>query len=714
MFNACKRGSASLTRVLRVASSRQYVPSLRTTTATSLSLRNTAIPAIGSRFLHLSSRLNDWAGESDGFDESVYQEEEVEKSIGKRTGPAVTRFDELLEHNLVHRNVVSAITKGMGHETMTEVQSATINQALEGTDIIAQARTGTGKTLGFLVPTIQNILIKSPELAEKKRWSKARPSDIRAIIMSPTRELAEQIAVEAEKLCQNTDLRVQVATGGNSKREMLRKMQREGCHLLVATPGRLNDLLTDPYSRVSAPDVNTLVLDEADRLLDSGFGKDVEAIIRLLPERSEVDRQTLLFSATVPRDVMTLVRKTLKPDFHFVQTVKAGDIATHEKIPQKLAAAKGFENYMPTLLELSKRELEAAAADPEKQKFKAIVYFNSTANVILADEIFHNLNESSRQFNKSLLHPATISCMHGQLTQKQRTTVSDNFRRAESAIMFSTDVTARGMDFPNVSHVIQMGLPPNRDQYVHRIGRTGRGDKSGSGWIVLAQAEMNDARRSLRGLPIVIDDSLVTPSVDMTRDAQLPAGTATILGQIGEATKKVHRRTKVAAYLGLLGQLKGHGATEMAQAVNNLARYGWGFEKPPAVSPNLASKIGISRVPGMNIGYAEPEDMLPPRQSSNYRGGDRNRGGFGGDRGGDRGFGGGRGGGFGGDRGGDRGFGGGRGGGFGGDRRSGGFGGDRGSNRGFGGDRNGQPGEYSKSRGTDRGFGQLRDGTGSW
>jgi superfamily II DNA/RNA helicase len=198
----------------------------------------------------------------------------------------------------------------------------TIEVPLLTSNSVAQARTGTGKTLGFLLPTIQNILRANPELAHRQRYSRARPSDIRAIIISPTRELAEQIAVEADKLCYATDLRVQVAVGGSNKRMMLNKMQREGCHLLVATPGRLNDLLTDPYSGVRADKTTTLVLDEADRLLDDGFSTEIEAIIDLLPNRDHVDRQTLLFSATMPREVMHLVRRTLKPNFHFFKHMK--------------------------------------------------------------------------------------------------------------------------------------------------------------------------------------------------------------------------------------------------------------------------------------------------------------------------------------------------------------------------------------------------------
>ena len=538
---------------------------------------------------------------------------------------------------------------------------------------VAQAKTGTGKTIGFLLPLIQNIIKRNPELARRQRYSKARPSDIRAIIISPTRELAEQIAVEASKLCNNTDLVVQVAVGGNSKGMMLRKTQREGCHILVATPGRLNDLLTDPYSKIAAPNLTTLVLDEADRLLDAGFSKDIEDIIDLLPNRREVDRQTLLFSATIPREVMGLVRSTLKPDFVFVQTVQEGEIATHEKVPQRIVTVPGLENIMPAILELAKRELGNASPanrGEDLKPFKAIIYFNSTANVILASEIFANLKtHGSGLFGKHPLYPIEILVMHGQLTQERRTRASQRFRRAKTGILFSTDVTARGMDFPNVSHVIQIGLPPNREQYIHRIGRTGRGDKTGEGFIFVHKSEIPYARRLLRGLPISPDASLEAAKVDMTAEAQLPVSLAASLTQIGDATKMVDRTTKAAAYLAYLSQSQGGNAAAIIDSLNQWTRYGWGWDKPPEVGPGLAHKLGLTRIPGINIGS---------------RGGDSRDDGF--DKDGGRGFGGDRGRGLGRDRGGRD------------------FGSDRGRRSGFGNDRGGRG---SRERG-DRGFGGDR------
>jgi ATP-dependent RNA helicase MSS116 len=476
---------------------------------------------------------------------------------------------------------------------------------------IAQARTGTGKTIGFLLPAIQNILRKNPELAERKQYSKARPSDIRVIIISPTRELAEQIAVEAQKLCVDTDLRVQVAVGGNSKSAMLKKMQREGCHLLVATPGRLNDILTDPYSGVAAPNLNTLILDEADRLLDQGFASDIEDIIELLPDRRDVDRQTLLFSATVPREVMHLVRRTLKPNFQFVQTVQEGELATHEKVPQRIVVLPGLENYLPSLLELAKREItkarESEAAGGDVKPFKAIVYFNSTANVELSACIFRELRAEGGTFGKHLLDPAEILEIHSKLTQQRRTLVSERFRSLKSGILFSTDVTARGMHFPNVTHVVQIGTPPSQEQYVHRIGRTGRADQTGEGWIFVAEHEINEARQRLRGLPISPDKTLEASKLDMTREAKLPASLATTLDQLSAAVKIVDRETKAKAYQGALGQVVGTPREHVA-ALNRWTRYGWGWPQPPPVSKVLAARLGISRVPGINDGMGRPDD----------------------------------------------------------------------------------------------------------
>ena len=270
---------------------------------------------------------------------------------------------------------------------------------------LAQARTGTGKTLAFLIPVLQNIITVDPNLEKRRERFQALSMDIRAIIISPTRELAEQIAREAEKVTKNTGVVVQAAVGGNSKQAGLQKIRREGCHVLVGTPGRLNDLLSDPYSNVRAPNLSALVLDEADRLLDDGFAPEIRAIQNLLPQRHDTDRQTLLFSATVPREIMSIVRSTMKPNFKFVRTVQEGEQPTHEKVPQKLVFVRGMENFLPALVELCKRETAREDLD-----FKALVYFNATAEVTLADATLRNLRqgtaqESGPQLSSSNRHP---------------------------------------------------------------------------------------------------------------------------------------------------------------------------------------------------------------------------------------------------------------------------------------------------------------------
>lgn len=599
------------------------------------------------------------------------REEAGSNSQGTSGDNTITKFQELEQRGIVHPNVVRTLTRDMGLETMTEVQTATINSALKGTDIIAQARTGTGKTLAFLLPILQRIIDVDPSLAERtggRRGPRTTADDIRGLIISPTRELAEQIAVEAKKLTRNTGVIVQTAVGGTQKSAGLRAIQRDGCHLLVGTPGRLKDLLSDPYSRVEAPDLASLVFDEADRLLDQGFWAEIQDIMRRLPTPAEKDRQTLMFSATVPADVVDLVRQTLKPGFQFVKCVRDDEAPTHERVPQKVVRLNGLENSLPTLIELCSNSVEAAKNGG--RPFKAIVYFGSTAEVALASMALRNLADPNAERDafgsvgsrSSPLHPAKVLEIHGKLSQAQRTQAADTFRNCESGILLSSDVTARGMDFPNVTHVIQMGLPTSREQYVHRIGRTARAGKEGEGWIVLNPLEASEARGRLRGLPLQQDDSLTIPALDLTRAADVPANAGRILSMYQKAIQRVPISEKGKVYLAQLGVHQFVSRKEkLIEAMNNLSQFGWGLREPPSVSPALASKLGIRNIPGVRIGDGRPPMDREDRgrmggrfDRDNAFGGrsDSGRGGYGGRRGSDGGrggFDGGRGG-FGGDR----------------------------------------------------------------
>lgn len=448
------------------------------------------------------------------------------------------------------------------------------------------------------------------------------------MIISPTRELAEQIGAEARRMCANTNVIVQTAVGGTQKSFMLRKTQKEGCHILVGTPGRIKDVLSDPYSGVAAPKLDCFVLDEADRLLDAGFWPAIEDIQSLCPDRREKDRQTLMFSATIPREVIHLVRQTLKKGYQFVKCIQDNEAPTIERVPQKMVEVVGLENLLPTLYELAQREIKARQ---DGLPFKAMAFFPSTAEVSLAANTFRQLSGID---GRHTLESMKIFEIHAKLPQERRTRAAEAFKKAESALLFTSDVTARGMDFPNVTHVIQVGQPDTRETYIHRVGRTGRAGKEGEAWIILTELEMREAMRRLQDLPIVKDDTLHASKVDMSTSAQVPTHVASILADLGRAYKKVDYPDMVKVYLAYLG-LYQHIPQKrtLVEAMNRLARYGWGMEKPPPVSSGLARRLRIEKVPGLNIYSGFGDDMDDSRDRESLGGfGDRggsSRGGFG-------------------------------------------------------------------------------------
>lgn len=517
-----------------------------------------------------------------------------------------TKFEELGQTGVVDQRVIDTLVKGMGIHTMTEVQRMTINECLDGTDVIAQARTGTGKTLAFLMPIVQRML-RDPKFASQ------RPSiaDTRALIISPTRELAEQIGEEAKKIVRGTGVQVQLAVGGTQKQFHLKLMQRQGCHILVGTPGRVQDLLADPYNGLSLDDIQTFVLDEADRLLDIGFADAIRQIQTFMPSRALRDRQTLMFSATMPRSVVGLVKETMKPDFKFVRTVDPEDAATHESVPQHIVFLPGLQNQIPAITEIATKAIEAHKRDPENNMpFKAIVFFRSLNEVRLAYETMKNLRDPAARgglFSPHPLAPCKIIEMSSQLEQRERSANSQAFRNAESAILISSDVTARGMDFPNVSHVIQIGSPQRREDYIHRLGRTGRAGKPGQGWLLLQDDERNDYRqlaKSLHAHNVIEDQSLETAQLDMTQPSQLSPQTAKIMQVVEAGVRGVSMRTKGKAYQSVLSVLNQSGNSskqEMVNQANELSKFGWGLETPPTVSSLWASKLGFSGVKGLAL-----------------------------------------------------------------------------------------------------------------
>lgn len=455
---------------------------------------------------------------------------------------------------------------------------------------------------------MQNIL-NDPSVQRhqySRRRATADASDIRALIISPTRELAEQIAAEAIKVAAATGLKVQTAVGGTHKSSGLRRIQQDGCHLLVGTPGRIKDIFSDPRTGVSAPKLNTLILDEADRLLDQGFSQEIREIQDLLPDPLQVDRQTLMFSATVPREVMQMVRRTMKPNFKFIKTVRDDEVPTHLKVPQRTVFVRGYENALPAVLELAKNYQVKQREDPSLRPFKAIVYFNSTSEVNLAAETFSNLKSDPEDGrSRSPLGRLRILEIHAKLTQKQRTFSADTFRKASEGILFSSDVTARGMDFPDVTHVIQVGVPTSRETYIHRLGRTARANKTGEGWLFIHDGENDAYEQKLSNLPLTEDStSLATAMANMAEGMETASpATALTIKQVKAAMEEVSPVIRETSYRSQLGVLTNsfRSKRHAIRALNDLAVHGYGLPEPPVVRMGTARNLAIDRIPELNL-----------------------------------------------------------------------------------------------------------------
>lgn len=455
------------------------------------------------------------------------------------------------------------------------------------------------------------MIVEDPSLAERNARRFARADDIRGIVLSPTRELAEQIAVEARRLTKGTGLVVQCAVGGTDKRAMLNATRRQGCHLLVATPGRLNDLLQDERSGIDAPKLAALVLDEADRMLDVGFERELNEIIECLPQAHEKVRQTMLVSATIPDNVIRLARTMVRPqDFEFVQTIAHNESLTHDKVPQHIVPVSSWTNMFPTLFELLDREHAKAKANPDARPLKAIIYLNTTSLVEVAGELAYQ----RRQNNRDAL-PSYV--MQSKLSQAQRQRAADLFRKAKTGLLISSDVTARGMDFPDVTHVIQMDTPRDRESYIHRLGRTGRQDKEGEGWLLIPHSSIDTARKLLRKLPI--EQNLSLENAEFDHEAgQTPT---THHQEVKDMFGTIPRKELSSMYMSVFGPAAGD-KPALAEELNEWSRVGWGWNDPPRVSATWVQKMGLSKARGMNIdtdGFRGGSDRPPRRNFSRDR-----------------------------------------------------------------------------------------------
>ncbi len=371
---------------------------------------------------------------------------------------------------------VLAAVEAAGYSEPTPIQEQAIPHVLDRRDVLGIAQTGTGKTAGFVLPMLT--------LTEKGR---ARARMPRTLILEPTRELAAQVEENFNKYGINHKLNVALLIGGVSFEDQMRKLDR-GADVLIATPGRLLDLFE--RGRILMNGVEILVIDEADRMLDMGFIPDIERIVKMVP----FTRQTLFFSATMPSEIQVLADKFLQNP---VEVAVAAAASTADTVTQRLVSSpkKDFE----------KRAVLRGLLNQAENLKNAIVFCNRKRDVAT---LYRSLEK----------HGYSVGALHGDMDQRSRTTMLTNFRNGEVAIMVASDVAARGLDIPDVSHIYNYDVPIHPEDYVHRIGRTGRAGREGDAFTIVAPGDKRyvDAIEKLIGLTIEWVDGSASSGDDET------------------------------------------------------------------------------------------------------------------------------------------------------------------------------------------------------
>ncbi len=392
--------------------------------------------------------------------------------------------------------LLPSILKGLEDENYTEptaIQAKAIPLALNGDDILASAQTGTGKTAAFAIPIIQH-LVNTVQKENGKR-------KIAALIVTPTRELAIQIGESFTAYGKYTPIKNTVIFGGVSQNPQVDTLQR-GADVLIATPGRLLDLMEQGY--ISLQDVRYFVLDEADRMLDMGFIHDIRKLLKKLPQK----RQSLFFSATMPKNIIDL----------------SNQILTH---PKKIAVnpvsstAETIQQYLYTTNKADKRKLLShILKDP---KIDQALLFSRTKHG--ADHIVRDLRKKN------------VSCaaIHGDKSQNQRQKALNEFKDGKIRVLVATDIAARGIDIDKLRHVINYDIPNEPETYVHRIGRCGRAGEDGIS-ISICEPEENAYIRDI--------EKLIKQKIDVVKDNPFPQTDLPMTNEEKKEWEKEKRKRK--------------------------------------------------------------------------------------------------------------------------------------------------------------------------
>lgn len=495
-----------------------------------------------------------------------------------------------------------AIVEDLKYERLTHVQNETFAHIANGKDVLAKAKTGNGKTIAFLLPVIETLVRESPSV-----------DVIPVLVISPTRELAIQIATEARRLTKFHQLHISCFVGGSSISKDTRTLTSSTpLDILIATPGRLQDHLQQNTGSIQQRlgRARVLILDEADRLLDMGFRPEIMRIIGYLPKQ----RQTLLFSATLPASTEELKRVALREDYEFVDTIDENDQQTNVQTVQEYAVCAS-EDVIPVV--------ETILSNHMKQSSYKVMVFFPTAR--------------AAQFMAQLFVAAgfpNVLEIHSRKSQGHRTKTAEAFRTGKKVVLFSSDVSARGVDYPDVSLVLQVGLT-DRDQYIHRLGRTARAGMQGRGVLVLADFE-KPLLKELSDLPL---SECVLPA------SPSPVRTKRVMSELSRNSElEKSAQQSYQAWLGFYNTHMKRLRIDRVTLVQLAAAYSEqiGLHEVPKLEKKTLKKMNLFGTPGIEPSAYE--------QRGNNGGGNRGGGGRGGSRGGGGRGGGGRGGG------GDRGF----------------------------------------------------------
>jgi len=529
-----------------------------------------------------------------------------------------TRYFANLEH--LHHKTLNTLTQ-QGITSMTEIQARTYDAVIQGKDVVGRSRTGSGKTLAFLLPTLERII-------QQGHTREDGEDGVRILVISPTRELATQIHTTAEGLVkpyQKVGASCQVMFGGTARGGDLILMDRRLPTILTATPGRLIDHLESSKLRDrgihfadAVKNIDVLILDEMDRLLDMGFRDEIQKIVHYLPPKHR--RQTLLFSATVPPTVQKQIQRFLAPNYKFIDCIQDDDPNSHvvNTVEQSYVVLPPTKLVTGVVQLIEKLMQHQSSNDGNGTSKKLMVFFNTTAQV----EFYMNLFKKNGGTHR-------VMEIHSKISQNERSKTSQRFRKVSTGILFTSDVSARGVDYPNVTHVVQVGSATNRETYIHRLGRTGRAGKSGTGILVLNEQEVEPVlRRELTGIQIPANQELQ----DIINEATTPAWMTRALNYDDEDDDDDNsmKDRAIYCYQSLIGfyflHFKNLGIRHHLETVVDMITAfadQAGLKEPPALRVKVAQQYGLLKHPKINV---------EPRSSGGGRGGrgdGRSRGGLG-------------------------------------------------------------------------------------